>query len=164
MPFLWFSQCMPCFKRLNKSFSLIEVLIILTIIAIISGIGFMIFNQIQPKIQLNGTARELITDLRYAQQLAVSEQINYGVLLSTTTSETPDEYKLIKYGTETEEIFVKKLPEKINFHQIIGFTNQEVVFNPYGAVQEEGEIILINSQNATTTIDVRPSGFVKKID
>jgi type II secretory pathway pseudopilin PulG len=148
----------------NKSFSLIEILIILTIIGIISGIGFFIFNQIQPKIQLNGTARELITDLRYAQQLAVSEQTKYGVFFSTTTPETPDEYKLIKYGTETEEIFVKKLPEKINFYQIIGFANQEVVFNPYGAVQEEGKIILINNQNTTTTIDVRPSGFVKKLD
>lgn len=147
--------------KFEKSFSLIELLIIVVIFTIISGISFTIFREFEPTMKLNGAARELITDLRYAQQLTVSEQVRHGIRFSTTTPETSDEYRLIRHGEAPEEIFTKQLSEGIEF-QKINFTNQEVIFNSYGAVQEAGEVVLVNSKNATTTIDVRPSGFIQK--
>lgn len=155
---------MPCYKPFNKGFSLIEFLIITVILIILISVSFVIFKQLEPKIQLNGTTRELITDLRYAQQLTVSEQVRHGIRFSATAPEMLDEYRLIRYGEETQEIFIKKLPEGIKFQAITGFTNQEVLFNPYGAVQETGEIVLVNTQNNVATINIRPSGFVKKIN
>ena len=49
----------------------------------------------------------------------------------------------------------------VNFYQIIGFSDEKVVFNPYGAVKEMGSVSLINIEQKIKIIEVRPSGFVK---
>jgi len=142
---------------MKNGFTLTELFTIIAVIGILFLIGFPTFRAYQPTLQLNGAIRELITDLRYAQQLTVTEQIDHGVYLSTST----DSYQIIKYD-ETEEILEEKsLPDKVSFLNVSGFTGDIVRFNPYGAVDEAGEITLINTKGATTTIEVRPSGFVK---
>jgi prepilin-type N-terminal cleavage/methylation domain-containing protein len=148
-------------KKRQSGFSLMELLIVMAILIIIAGIGLMVFQQIKLTMRLSGTVRQLITDLRYAQQLAITEQVTHGLQFSTTTPPGLDQYQLIRYGQPSQVIFTKQLPQGIRF-QSIGFTNQKVSFNPYGAAQQSGEIVLINTQNASSTIDVRPSGFVKK--
>ncbi|MFW6282879.1 MAG: hypothetical protein ACOC1P_02390, partial [Minisyncoccales bacterium] len=55
-----------------------------------------------------------------------------------------------------------ELPEGIEFKSISSLVNNEIQFNSYGAVKESGNIALINSKGATTTIKIRPSGFIKK--
>ena len=55
----------------------------------------------------------------------------------------------------------KSLSEGVIFYQIIGFSDEEVVFNPYGAVKEMGSVSLINIEEKIKIIEVRPSGFVK---
>lgn len=143
---------------LNKrSFTLIELLIVISIIGIISGISWGAVRALLPSLQLGSIARDLITDLRSAQQSAVSQQVNHGIHFSSTT----DEYQIIKYGTTTQTLLEKSLSKGISFQQITGFTNDEVIFNPYGAVKETGTISLINTKNKTKTIEVKPSGFVK---
>jgi len=101
--------------------------------------------------------RDLATDLRYAQQQSVTEQVNYGIHFSSTTNE----YQIIRYGTTTENVLEKSLSEGVDFHQITGFNGDEVVFNPYGAVKEMGSVSLINIEEKIKIIEVRPSGFVK---
>ena len=145
------------FQFSKKSFTLIELLVVISIIGIITGISWATFKALQPSLQLASVVRDLVTDLRYAQQLAVTEQVNHGIHFSSTT----DEYQIIKYGTTTQTLLEKSLPQEISFHQITGFINDEVIFNPYGAVKEIGTISLINSKAETKTIEVRPSGFVK---
>lgn len=140
-----------------KAFTLVEVLIVIAIISVIAGVSWSTFKVLQPSLQLASIARDLTTDLRYAQQLAVTEQVNHGVRFSTTA----DEYQIIRYGTTTEEILRKSLPENVDFQEIVGFSNNEVIFNPYGAVKTAGTVCLINTKNTTTTIEIKPSGFVK---
>jgi type II secretory pathway pseudopilin PulG len=147
-----------------KSFTLIELLIIIGIIGILTLIGVPAFRAAQPGIELAGQIRDLATDLRYAQQLSVSEQLVHGVRFFTSDSK----YQIIRYGA-TEEILKEKfLSDNINFHQITGFGDaspKEAKFNSYGAAVEEGEIILINTKNQETQkISVKPSGFVKICD
>src|SRR4030042_2046370 len=60
-----------------KSFTLIEVLIVLGIIVILSFLVAPAIRNYQPSFQLSGLAREIITDLRYIQQLAITEQVEY---------------------------------------------------------------------------------------
>jgi len=140
-----------------RGFTLIELLTIIGIFSILALIGIPAFRAYQPSLQLSGAVRELVTDLRYAEQLAVTEQVDHGIRFSTSTNQ----YQIIRYGAVEETLASTTLPEKVSFYQITGFTNGQVIFNPYGATKDPGSITLINIKNATTATDVRPSGFVE---
>lgn len=150
----------------RNGFTLMEFLVIIGIIGILALIGIPTFRSYQPTLQLSGSVRNLVSDLRYAQQLAVTEQIEYGVRFSTTTD--PKYYQIIKYGGTTSTVKTVEFPEEIIRVSISDLSDinsdKEARYIPYGSVREEGEITLENSKNATTTIEVRPSGFVKIID
>jgi len=147
----------PSFSKSGAGFTLVELLVVIAIIGIITSISWVVLKTLQPSWRLDGAVRDLATDFRYAQQQSVTEQINYGVHFSSST----DEYQIIRYGTTTEEILKKSLPQGLRFYQIIGFTDDEVIFNPYGAAKEAGSVSLINIEQKIKTIEVRPSGFVK---
>jgi len=143
-------------KKSNKGFTLIEVSIVVLIMVIITGISWQAIRVLQPSLRLSSVSRDIVTDLRYAQQEAVTEQVDYGIRISSSTNE----YQIVNYGTN-QTILEKTLPAGISFSEIIGFSEDEVVFNPYGAAKEAGSITLINTKGETKTIEVRPSGFVK---
>ena len=148
-----------------KGITLIELLIIVAIIGIILGTGIpVLLKSLQPDLQLSSVLRDLVSDLRWSQQTAITEQIYSGLTFSTVVS--PHQYQIVKYGSDEEIIEVireKELPSEISFSQI-NFTDQKVMFNPYGAAKEGGTIVLISTENKTGTIEVRPSGFAKIID
>jgi len=140
-----------------KAFTVTEILVVISIIGILSLISIPAFRTFAPSLELNGIARELVSNLRYSQQLSITEQVEHGIRISTTTRE----YQLLKYSNPEEIIITKELPENLDFQNVSGFTNNEVRYNPYGAVREEGNIYLINNKGTTLVIEVRPSGFVK---
>lgn len=145
------------FKK--RGVALTELLILITVLAILIGLGIVAFRNYQPSLQLSGVSRDLASDLRYAQQLALTEQIKHGIRFATTT----DEYQIIRYGEVEEVLQEKQLPQEVSFSEITGLDNDQAIFNPYGAVRQAGTVTLINTQAATTTIDIRPSGFVRII-
>jgi len=146
----------------KKGFTIVELLTVIGILIILVSIGIPVWRNIQPTLELSGSARELITDLRYAQQLAITEQIIYGVRFNFEENK----YQIIQYkktnGTTEEIIKLKLLPERITLEQIDNFS--EAKFTPYGSIIQGGNVRLINTQNQTKTIDIRPSGFVKTVD
>lgn len=144
----------PIFKK-TKGFTLIEILVTIAIIAVLVGITIPVFRSFQPTLQLSGTVRALASDLRYTQQMAVTEQINYCLQLFLLEKK----YQIVQCG-QTQPILEKTLPDEIVSFSA-NFTNNEVEFNPYGAVKEDGIITLENSKSQTKTIEVKPSGFVK---
>ena len=142
----------------STGFGLIEILIVIAMVAIITGISLVSFKNIQPILELKGMTRELIADFRYAQQSAVTQQIDHGIHIFPTERK----YQVIRYGAVQEILKEKLLPDKIDFLEINGFTNNEVIFNAYGAAKEEGTIIILSVENnSTTSIEISPSGFVK---
>jgi prepilin-type N-terminal cleavage/methylation domain-containing protein len=144
----------------RKGFTLSEILIAISVVIILATISISAFTTLQPDIKLSGIARELITDFRYAQQLTVTEQVNHGIHFFSLENK----YQLIRYGATEEVIKEILIPGGISFQQITGFTEDTVKFNPYGSVIESGSITLVNTNNKTKTIEVRPSGFVKISD
>ena len=143
-------------KSNRNGFTLIEIMIAVLIAGIIAGISVISFSSYQPSLELSGVSRDMINNLRYAQQLAISQQINYGVHFY------PDQkkYQVVKYSTPEEMIKNVFLPSGITFNQIT-FTNSQLKFNIYGAAVEAGTIIIENKNHNTSTIEVKPSGFVK---
>ncbi len=149
---------------MKNSFTLIELLIVIAVLGILIGISFPIFRNYQPDLQLSGITRDLVSDLRYAQQLALTEQIEYCVQFPADFP-TNRKYRIVQCG-ETEPIKPETtIPEEIIELTINpALTNNEVRYNPYGAVKESTDITLKNIKENERTIEIRPSGFVKIID
>lgn len=147
-------------KNINsKGLTLTEILVVIAILTSLMLISIPFFRNFQPALQLGSTAREIITDLRYIQQLSITEQVEYCLKFF----EIEKKYQIIK--CEGEIIIEEKLlPEKIKSINVTGFTDDIVRYNPYGAVSEEGTIILENTKNVTKTVEVKVSGFVKITD
>jgi len=149
----------------SRGFTLTELLIVMGIIFILAFMSYIASSFYLPKIELSGQTRELVGDLRYAQQLAVTEQLNYAVCFFPLGGGGYEKkYQVIQHGQcGTSPALVERIFDNIEI-EAVNFSNPEVVFNPYGSVAESGGIVLRNSEGATSTIDVRPSGFVKIID
>jgi len=156
-------------SKFEKSFTLVEILITISILIILAAIGVYSFRNVQPGLQLSGVTRELVTDLRYTQQLTIAEQIEHCLCFFSLDGEYEKKYQIIRCGEsdpqcgEQNPTLVKEklFPQEIKTLTISEFTNNAVEYNPYGAVKESGTITLTNIKDETKIIEVKPSGFVK---
>jgi len=141
---------------IKKGLTLIEVLVIIGIIGILSLIGIPAFRTYGPKLNLSGSTQELVSDLHYIQQISVTEQKEYSIKFFPLDRK----YQVFKYGTA---IILKEKTFSGDIQSLIvsGFTGDEVVYNSYGAVKEEGSAILENSLGEIKTITIKPSGFIE---
>ncbi len=144
-------------NKFLTGFTLIEVLIVIAVMAILASVFISSTNFFQPQAKLASVARDLITDIRYAQQLAVNEQVEYGI--SFLVSE--NKYQLWRFSATPEQIFEKVLPGEVQISQVLDLTDDKVEFNAYGAVAEDGSVYLINSKSEIKIIEIRPSGFTR---
>lgn len=135
---------------------MIELSIVLAIVAVIATISIPAYRQYQPNINLGSSARMIASDLRQAQQNAVSEQIDYQI----TFNQTDNSYQLT--NSQTGKI-VKSvvLKNQISITDIFGLSSSTVRFNATGAASEQGLITITNNQNSSSTIEIKPSGYVK---
>lgn len=146
-------------NKLNQAFTLAEFLVVIAILVILAGITIIFFKNFQPDYQLNGATRNLITNLRYTQQLALTEQIKYCLKIFLPEKK----YQVIPCDAG-QPVLEVSLVEEIKSISTSGFINNKIEFNPYGAAKASGQVILENINGKTKTIEVRPSGFVKTIE
>jgi len=99
----------------------------------------------------------LVNNLRYAQQLSVTEQVVHGVKFD----EENNLYKVIKLTSPTTTLNSFPLGNNNNLKELNNFSDTVVEFNFYGGVDESGEIILENINNHEITVEVKPSGYVQ---
>ena len=137
-------------------FTLLEIITVLAIMGIVMTISIPVYRQIQPNIELSATARQITTDLRQAQQLAVTEQVIYSVEFNIVDSS----YEII--NTDSEQVFKQEtISANIKINSITDLTDDTVSFNATGAALESGTITLTNRKNASSTIEIKPSGYVR---
>ncbi|MDD4625005.1 MAG: prepilin-type N-terminal cleavage/methylation domain-containing protein [Candidatus Pacebacteria bacterium] len=146
-------------EKNGKGFSLIEIMIVFAVAGIMAGLCLFSFSLYRPALELSNTSKEIISNMRYAQQLAVSQQINYGVYFYPSEKK----YQVIKCSQPEELIKNIFLPSAISLRQI-NFTDNKLIFNIYGAAVEAGSITIENNEYSTSTVEVKPSGFIKKTD
>jgi prepilin-type N-terminal cleavage/methylation domain-containing protein len=140
----------------NKNgFSLIEIIVVLALLTLAMTVVIPALPGFYSKIKFEDFSRVVSGDLRNAQQLTVSEQVYYCVQFF------PDqrEYKVLK--CESREIILERsLPAEVLNITTTGLSDNEVKFNPYGAVSQSGQIIL-EGGFADKIIKVEPSGFIR---
>ncbi len=142
-----------------KGFSVVELLVALGIIISVSLVAVPLFVGYQKNAKLRDESRLLATNLRLTQQMAVTEQINYGLILDPNT----DSYSIVNPETANVVKTVVLNPE-ISIDGINGFTANTVRFNAIGGAIETGNIVLINTKNSSSTIEIKPSGYVQIIE
>lgn len=141
----------------NKSGALLmNLLVTLGIIAVISVISIPNLREFQRNAELSDVTRELVSNIRYAQQLTITEQITHGVVLYTS----PSYYEVVKFNPATTTIKSVNLPSGYTFTDISGFSMNLIEFNSYGSVDENGTIEIENSASSTKNIEIKPSGYV----
>jgi prepilin-type N-terminal cleavage/methylation domain-containing protein len=142
--------------KIKKGVTLIELLVVIGILGILTLMSVPVFRAYGPKLGLSGSTQELVSDLRYAQQMSVTEQKEYSIKFFPADKK----YQILKYGTG---IILKEkiLPGEIQSLTVADLTDNEVVYNSYGAVKEEGTVVLKNIENQEKTISIKPSGFIE---
>ena len=141
---------------ITSGFTVMEILVAAFILLLIGLMTFTAIKNLQPDFMLSGATREMASDFRLAQQMAVAEQIKYCVKLLFADKK----YRLEKCDGSAV-LSEKNLPSEIADFSSSGFENDSIEFNPYGAVREGGQITVINKNGRQKIIQVRPSGFVK---
>lgn len=136
---------------------LMDLLVTIGIIVLLSTIAIPYLRKYQPNLKLNATARDLTTDLRYAQQLTITEQKVHQVVFDLVN----DQYQILKIDTATTTVKTVTLESEISIKQITDLTDNKVVFNFYGGVSQAGTVILTNTNNVDATINIKPSGYIQ---
>lgn len=147
-------------RPLNQKpgFSLIEVLIVISVIIVLISISIPTINTYQKSLSLNNATTKLIGELRLAQQRAVSEQLKYSLLLDPASNS----YSLINEDASST-IETIELPPDLQLTDLSGFLNNRATFNPIGAVDYEGQFNLQNDTGQNILIQVKSSGYISYI-
>ncbi len=143
--------------RQNKGSLLLNLLIGFGIMALIATISIPYLKKYQPNLKLDAAARNLTSDLRYAQQLTITQQVVHKVVLDSFDRS----YEIVRVDTSTSTVKTVSLDPEVSFSQITGLSGDQVIFNAFGGVSESGQIILTNTQGSTATINVKPSGYIE---
>jgi len=70
----------------QKGFTLTELMVAVSIVVILAAVGVGTFVSSLPRYHLNATARDLVSNMRMARQLAATQNATYSIqFLSTTT-------------------------------------------------------------------------------
>jgi prepilin-type N-terminal cleavage/methylation domain-containing protein len=136
-------------KGTDKGFTLLEIVIVLTLIVLILGLTTLFFGNALPGARLNAAARELSAMMRYAKILAKNNGEPQTVLINLDTG---------RYGIEGVQ--TRNIPEGINIRVTDPVTgevsrgNCAVLFHESGIV-EGGTITLWNTKR-TLNIELDP--------
>lgn len=140
----------------SRGISLTEILVVVAIIALVAAISVPFYRSTTLNLDLNAASRDLSSDLRLAQQLSVTSQINHQVIFTVASNS----YQIINTGSGAT-IKSQSIKPPITIQSITGLTASTATFNSTGAATETGFITLINPNNRTSTIEIKPSGYVK---
>lgn len=144
----------------NKSFTLVEILIVIVIIGFIIGFSIYWYNKIyNTELLLNKTASYLVSILNLAKQksLITEENKSWGVWLINNQN-GPDLIRLIKENTSTiEETF--NLPSGINFIEPQENFSKVIIFQKLSG-ETTSTIIKISYLSKEKIINISTSGRI----
>lgn len=160
------------FKKLEKGFSMVEMLVVFFIFAVLIAMVFTSHNQNQEKTILDSAAYKLVADIRKQQTAAGLEDItcsglagykySYGFYANSSLNSSG--YELFSDCDATDS---KSAPDKIT---LVNLPKEVELGNTNGAINiafyPPGPSVLINNDlnqtSATITIYLKSNNLVKK--
>lgn len=146
----------------NQGLSLIELMVALTLVAILTGLASASFRSQLPIFRLNIAARDLVSDLRWARQLAMAEGRPVSVILDLDSNR----YQIERNEQPGHPIGpIRDLggpavtPESIDILESTG--GRKVTFYPHGTTNVFTTITLANRSGKQKQITVVATGRVR---
>lgn len=162
-------------KTKNKAgFTLIETIIVMVIMAILATVVAVRWSPFDT-IKLNNATRKIVTDIRYAQKLAISTEQKCGIVFSSSTytifekgnianpapssgdvcSTAPDGADIDTPDPETEDFIVDFNTDRCSHYSGItittNLTNNIVKFNKNGTPLDDTDIEITTNKTVTIT-------------
>lgn len=146
----------------ESGYSLIELLIVLAIIAVLTGLAQASFTAQLPHLRLSHAARTLVSDLRWARQLAVAS----GQPVSVVLDIEQDRYQIERQSQPGIPIgWVRDLQDRGQGFGEIDLVSSSggraIAFQPNGISTDMTTIILKNGGKEQRQITVAITGRVK---
>ena len=130
----------------RRGITLVEILVVMVILGIIGLIVVPHFEGTILSTGLKTSARELASELRYAQQQAVNEGVNHVVYVE------PAKYSLQKAGAVLEEREMAR--------DIKADVTQVVIFSSTGEPNAAKTIVLSDKTGSKLTVEISAIGRV----
>lgn len=146
----------------EKGFSLTELMIVMVITGILSGLASVSFLSQLPHYRLNGAARDLVSDLRWARQLALAERQPVSVVLDLET----DRYRIERQSRPGIPVgWVRDLQARRQGFGEIDLVSSSgggtLTFYPHGTTDSWTTILLRNKSGEERRITVVATGRIK---
>lgn len=144
---------------MRKGFGIVELLIVSAAIGLLTVVSMPLLINYQKTTKLRSEARALATNLRYTQQLAISQQNVFNLIFIPVSGS----YKIINSST-SQIIKQVALDSEVAISTTTSLTNDTVQFTPTGAAIQPGSVSLTNSRHQTSTVNIKASGYVEITD
>jgi prepilin-type N-terminal cleavage/methylation domain-containing protein len=138
--------------RANKGFTLIEMLIVISLIAIITAIAVPQFTRYTQNNALQSAARELAGDIQIIRQRAAADSAAYTLQFLDNTRYTytlPPNPAVIKNVTTLTDYSDIRFDENT-------FPGNRIMFQPRGTMAQWGRVRLTNNRGSTVLLTASP--------
>jgi prepilin-type N-terminal cleavage/methylation domain-containing protein len=138
----------------QKAVTLVELMVVISIIAIMGAIASPTFFNYRSTLKLRTAARELASDTRYARQLAVSQNNSYSLCFDTTKT---SQYSIFNTNDCTGTP-VKTIDIAQTYSGVAKSGGATLVFSPLGTVTPPNTVFTLNEADISQTKTVTVSG------
>jgi len=130
-------------------FTIIEVLVVITIIALIAGVGGGFYIGTYKRMLVEKAARDFFLAAKYARIMAIERQKPYRIELDTTNGGFHLAFDQLNEETEqTEQTIVRDLYSKpVEFVDAVKFENIQIT--PIGSETSDEQTAIVFSPNGT---------------
>lgn len=129
--------------RSKKGITLIEIMTVVVIVGIVSAMAVPRFQNAFERMRFRSANRDLVSTLRLARSLSVSNKMNYGVMLDPQSKvlaiflKADSSTNLKAYEVADSLIRVDTLSKSLSYISS-DLSNNSLVFNPNGSCSFDG--------------------------
>ena len=135
--------------RKNKGFTMMELLLVVSILAIVAAIAVPRFTNANVQRDLDNAARQLVVDLRWTAQMAANSVDTVKMVFVNTS---PFGYRVVQGAAETVIKPTYSFPTTVLFPSAVSTISFDVFGKPTGSA--DVSIILQNTAGQTRTVNI----------